>query len=427
MHVDSIHCELTLCRCSCVDDPVIMLVGARLTTRFAQLPFGTHIATVLRHASSKVGNATSATLASTTITEKQLLNTQDIFADMAELRALEGETFRSVSYQKASAALKHIRQEILSMGQTDVPLSTVEAHAGLGKGMMAKLLEIVNSSDGKTLAEHQKLSSTDLSKSARFIMSVHGFGPKRAAGLAKEHKGVIQDLQSLAALQTAEEEFTKAQCLGIKYHEDSTHRIPREEVEKHVDVLKQACHAVDPALLMEVCGSYRRQLPTAGDVDCLIAYPIGHTVSGTKKQQVGPLDALVTQLESQKYIVGVLAKGQTKAMAYARLSPHTRARRLDVRWVDSDEFPTALLYFTGSAAFNARMRGLALAAGYTLNEYGLFHLKKQGTPGKKPAAPFPTHASHRSTKGDKRVPVKSERDVFDAIGMAYVEPRDRID
>ena len=36
-----------------------------------------------------------------------------------------------------------------------------------------------------------------------------------------------------------------------------------------------------------------------------------------------------------------------------------------------NNFPFAVLYFTGSGAFNAKMRGNALKLGYSLNEYCL--------------------------------------------------------
>ena len=35
------------------------------------------------------------------------------------------------------------------------------------------------------------------------------------------------------------------------------------------------------------------------------------------------------------------------------------------------EYPFAILYFTGSMEFNAKMRGLALEKGLSMNEYSL--------------------------------------------------------
>ena len=123
-------------------------------------------------------------------------------------------------------------------------------------------------------------------------------------------------------------------------------------------------------------------------------------------------------------------------MAYCRLPPaivmeaglspeNVRVRRLDIRWVKPEQFPTALLYFTGSKEFNGRMRGIALKAGYTLNEYGLWKLP---TAVAKETDHRKQHEMIRAASRDERNLVhglKSEQDVFDKIGMSYVEPRDR--
>ncbi|KAF8299568.1 hypothetical protein TcYC6_0065630 [Trypanosoma cruzi] len=49
------------------------------------------------------------------------------------------------------------------------------------------------------------------------------------------------------------------------------------------------------------------------------------------------------------------------------------ARRLDIRFVEPECFPAALLYFTGSKHFNVVMRAEAIKQNFVLNEYGLFH------------------------------------------------------
>jgi DNA polymerase/3'-5' exonuclease PolX len=66
----------------------------------------------------------------------------------------------------------------------------------------------------------------------------------------------------------------------------------------------------------------------------------------------------------------------------------------------------ATLYFTGSGPFNIAFRRYALKKGYTLNEYAL---TKTGTV---PDAPEPP-------------PFKSEKDIFDFVGLVYKEPSER--
>ena len=80
-------------------------------------------------------------------------------------------------------------------------------------------------------------------------------------------------------------------------------------------------------------------------------------------------------------------------------------RRLDIRYVDIKSFFPAYLYFTGSYEFNERMRGIAKRKGYKLNEYGLYKLEENQ---------------------EKYIQIYSEKDVFDILGMNYLEPSQRI-
>ena len=80
-------------------------------------------------------------------------------------------------------------------------------------------------------------------------------------------------------------------------------------------------------------------------------------------------------------------------------------RRLDIRYIEIESFFPAYLYFTGSYEFNERMRGIAKRQGYKLNEYGLYKLENNK---------------------ERLIQIYSEKDVFDILGMNYLEPKDRI-
>jgi DNA polymerase/3'-5' exonuclease PolX len=77
--------------------------------------------------------------------------------------------------------------------------------------------------------------------------------------------------------------------------------------------------------------------------------------------------------------------------------------RIDVRFVDKESWPFALLYFTGPKSFNIKMRNQAKEEGYEkLNEYGLYLLDGRPVEG-----------------------IKNEEDIFDFLGMDYVDPDER--
>ena len=89
----------------------------------------------------------------------------------------------------------------------------------------------------------------------------------------------------------------------------------------------------------------------------------------------------------------------TKYMGFAKYKKKP-VRRIDIRFVTYESFHSALLYFTGSADLNKKMRQLAKTKGYKLSEYGLFKL----------------------TTGE-RIKTKSEEDIFKKLGMSYIDPK----
>lgn len=128
------------------------------------------------------------------------------------------------------------------------------------------------------------------------------------------------------------------------------------------------------------------------------------------------LKETVKALKEQGIIIDDLTtQGDTKYMGVCRgqsppHDPHQSAgtlsihdsvpHRIDLRFVPMESYYPAILYFTGSQQFNVRMRQVALEKGYTLNEYGLIQ------------------------KGTKIV-VHSEKEIFDILGIVYLEPQER--
>src|SRR5262249_42492302 len=74
----------------------------------------------------------------------------------------------------------------------------------------------------------------------------------------------------------------------------------------------------------------------------------------------------------------------------------------DLRVVPAESFGAALLYFTGSKAHNVSLRQLAIQQGLKLNEYGLF-------------------------RGTRRLAGRTEREVYERLGLPFVPPELRED
>ena len=107
-------------------------------------------------------------------------------------------------------------------------------------------------------------------------------------------------------------------------------------------------------------------------------------------------------------LIETLSKGKVKSLTIGRIKDYP-ARRLDFMYSPPDEYAFAVLYFTGSKAFNVVMRQRALDMGYSMNEHGL--CKMQGKKkGPKLDMIFPT-----------------EEAIFEFLGMVYKTPVQRVD
>lgn len=112
------------------------------------------------------------------------------------------------------------------------------------------------------------------------------------------------------------------------------------------------------------------------------------------------------------------ANGELSSEVKIGCSVHA-SRRLDIKVYPAEQYPSALLYFTGSANFNRSMRLFADKSGFLLNDYGLF---KRST-----AERSRNERQHdRSSHGD---PIRclSEKDIFTYLKLQYVEPHRRHD
>lgn len=127
-------------------------------------------------------------------------------------------------------------------------------------------------------------------------------------------------------------------------------------------------------------GSYRRGSNSIADID-IIVFDENYVK--------------VVELLSSKF--QVLVSGDTKSSFLVDTDYNIQ---LDVNRVNQDDLAFALLHHTGSVRHNVMMRGIAKGKGYILNQYGLF-------------------------KGEERIHLDTEEEVFEYLGMEYVKPEDR--
>jgi len=311
---------------------------------------------------------------------------EDFINIMEKLNSImikQGEPFRARAYQKAQETIMNYPDDIFSPNQ-------LIGKPGIGPTIMDKLNEYVKTGTLKIL-EREKNNPINI------LGEIYGIGPKKAKELVDKGIKSIDDLRI-----KQDELLNDIQKIGLKYYEQIQERIPRAEIEEFDQILKASFEKIsnhNPDDKLEIVGSYRRGAVSSGDIDVIIT---GKTGDVYKK--------LIDELIKTGLILHVLSRGPSKTLVIAILPGVGRiARRIDFLYSPPDEFPFAILYFTGSKIFNTVMRQEGLNKGYTFNEHGIYKMENK----------------KKGEKIDKKF--TSEKDIFDFLGLQFKTPIERKD
>jgi len=287
----------------------------------------------------------------------------------------ESRHFQAVAYQKAIQSLRALAIDDITS------VDDVKGVKGIGEKIRLKIEEIL--STGQLAAAQRVLSNPQFS-AKEDLLKIYGVGPAKAKALMGA--GILSIPMLREKVAENPELLTAAQRIGLSHYEDLLLRIPREEMQKHESIVLKS---LEPGVEATIVGSYRRGAVDSGDIDVLL--------------QGRSLKTTLGNLQRQGYITNILALGASKCMCVAKL-PGCPTRRLDLLCIPADEYPYAILYFTGYDTFNVAFRSHCLTRGYTLNEHGL------KPTGDQPVVPL----------------LRTEKDIFDFVGLAYVEPTQRV-
>lgn len=305
----------------------------------------------------------------------------DLLDNLHDIMMKKGEPMKARAYKKAQDTLYKIDEDITDVEQLK------------GKSFIGDT--ILNKFD--TFIREGKLQMIeDYKNRPEYVLSnIYGVGPKKAKELVD--KG-IKNIEELRNRQ--EELLNDKQKIGLKYYEDILKRISREEIVIYNKIFYNTFVEIGTKdTKYEIVGSYRRGAETSGDIDVIIT---------ARDNKI--FNDFLDKLIEKKIIIEVLSRGNTKSLVITNLfdDKSSVARRVDFLYTTPEEYPYAVLYFTGSKAFNTVMRGYALKQGLSLNEHGLY--KKIGP-----------------KKEDKlNLNLKEEEDIFDYLGLEYKMPNERI-
>ncbi|KAL4232230.1 hypothetical protein ACF0H5_009804 [Mactra antiquata] len=317
----------------------------------------------------------------------------DKLEEMVRTYESTNDKWRAFGYQKAIQVLRKQSKPITSYEEA-------MALPSIGKRLAEKIWEIAESGDLRKLNE---LKSNDDIKVIELFKDVWGAGAHTARAWYQQGFRTLEDLRTKANL-------TYQQKIGLRCYDDFLDRMPRSEAGEIEQVVKKTAEDLQPGIIAQACGSYRRGKSTCGDVDVLVTHPDG-------KSHKGIFSKLLSKLKQDGFLTDDLVTAedngnQKKYLGVCKLpGENTRYRRIDIIVVPYDEYACALVYFTGSAHFNRSLRHLAKKMGMSLSEHSL-------------NTGVVRHGSEKIYEGTP-LPTPTEESVFTHLGVPMRPPEER--
>lgn len=314
----------------------------------------------------------------------------EILADIGVLLELKGENpFKTRAYTNAARTLEGLTEPLEKI----VAEKRLGEIKGFGEALQDKVTKLVTTGQ---LPYYEELKAS-IPPGLVELLSISGLGPKKVKKLNDELG--IDSVDSLEAACKAGKvaeldgfgEKTQAKILeGIAFKRQFASRHHLDDAMIAAEPILENLRAHEDVIRCSTAGSLRRSKEVIGDIDFLVSSKHPAEIIRFFVQQPG--------------VLSISAQGETKASVL--LAGGIQA---DLRVVSDGEYSSALAYFTGSKEHNIVMRQRAIERGLRLNEYGLFR------------------STEETRDPSLRLDTRTEEDIFQALGLAYIPPELRED
>nr|XP_022339893.1 DNA nucleotidylexotransferase-like isoform X2 [Crassostrea virginica] len=377
----------------------------------------------------------------------------ELLQDYAEMREADDDYMRALAWRRASCVLKSLKFPLTSVAQ-------LKGAKDIGKHVEQILQSIL---DHGTSDEVEKVRNNPWYQKMKIFTKVFGAGTKTA------QEWIDKGWSSVAEVKENQTKGDWRLRFGLAFHEDLMELVTHLEADNFMKFIKHQSENLLPGVSVELCGGFKRGKTKGHDIDLLFTHP-------SKGKESGFLPRLLSVLESRNLIlcgkwnkstyieevmysdskrtrnnqldhfekwIGIIKfpkkwqrdiseeelfgdEGQNvpltsesydssepamKKFKSEELSPQdiaaqTRnwiARRVDLIMVPYDQYFYALVGWTGSKQFNRDIRTYAKRThNYAMTSHGLYDLKER-----------------------KALPAKSEKEIFDILGVPYFPPEER--
>uniref|UniRef100_A0A3Q3AWW0 Deoxynucleotidyltransferase, terminal n=1 Tax=Kryptolebias marmoratus TaxID=37003 RepID=A0A3Q3AWW0_KRYMA len=343
-----------------------------------------------------------------------LLSLQDAFEVLAENYEFSEMEGPCLAFRRAASVLKSLPSAVESLrAAQDLPC--------LGEHTKAVMEEILRC--GRSF-EVEKILSDERFQTLKLFTSVFGVGPKTAE---KWHRRGLRSFSEVLAEPSIH--LNRMQQSGFLHYGDISRAVSKAEARAVGNIIDEAVRAITPDAMLTLTGGFRRGKEFGHDVDLIVtaAEPgreqnlLSEIIDSLKKQGI----LLFCEYQASTFDTTKLPSHRFEAMDHfakcfliLRLegsrvdeglhsaegdSRNWRAVRVDLVSPPADHFAFTLLGWTGSRQFERDLRRFArLERRMLLDNHALFDKTKK-----------------------EFLTATTEKDIFDHLGLEYIEPWQR--
>ena len=296
-----------------------------------------------------------------------LFNHLDLISQLTDLDG--GGAFRVFAFRRVANAVRDMTELV-------TPETQIK---GAGKSLQEVIVDFLTTG---TSRRYQDLI-TRWPADVLTMTAVHGIGAKTAFTIFQS-TGIrnLDGLIDAAEKGTISERWRSAILLARDMKQG---RIVLAVAQAIANNVARQLQELPGVLKAEVCGSIRRKKATCKDADIVVAAdPKDHAAIHAAFVQMGE----------------TLVSGETKSAIV--VETYGKKMQVDCWTIPPEEWGAAVAYATGSKVHNMQLRALAGKKGMKLNEKGIWRRHDM-----------------------KRLGGEHEQDIYDVLGIPYVEPEDR--
>ena len=296
---------------------------------------------------------------------------------------IESNTKKYIIYRYKLKVLENLIK-IIRYYNKEIKINNVNElskYNNIGKKSIDKIKEIIETGTLKILTNVKDISNNSIKE----LEKVYGIG-KQQAIYYNIHKNIKSVAELIKKVKSGDIKVNNNILFGLKYYGKFFDNISRKEMDLYN---KEFVNITNKCKSM-ICGSYRRNKNFMSDIDLLVICN-GETT----------LDDYIDLIRNNKNLKLIDDFTKNYKVYYRGLIQYKnyKIRKIEITFAKKDIY-THILHLTGSAEFNKYIRKEAKKQGYKLSQHGLY-------------------------KDNKKINIKSEKDIFDILNIKYIEPHNR--